>query len=124
VVSALTWLGEQGWVEFQASDARQRFTRLVPEADPERLADALVERFERREAQEVARVGQIVELITADGCQTNFLLRYFGEEREEPFGHCTHCERGEPTRLPPLPAPPPIDSVLDAGEVAPVARSH
>src|SRR5690606_10083795 len=25
VVSALTWLGEQGWVEFQASDARQRF---------------------------------------------------------------------------------------------------
>jgi ATP-dependent DNA helicase RecQ len=124
VVSAIDYLAEQGWVETQVSDARQRFTRLVDEPDVGALVDELVERFERREGQEIARIAQIVELITHDGCQTAFLLRYFGEEMDGPCGHCTWCETGVPTPLPSLREPPPIDQVVERGSVRELARAH
>src|SRR5205085_4019223 len=54
VVRALEYLGEQGWVELTASDARQRYTRLVHEPDLDALEADLEEHFARREAQEVA----------------------------------------------------------------------
>ncbi len=124
IVSALTYLGEQGWVEVQVADSRQRFSRLVEDPDVDGLAEELADRFERRETREIARVRQIVDLITSDRCQTNLLLRYFGEEREAPCGHCTFCERGEATRLPSLPAWPPIEAVLDAAEIESLRRAH
>lgn len=124
IVSALDYFAEQGWVELQVADARQRFTRLVPEPDIDRLAEELADRFERREATEIARVGQIVDLITSEHCQTNLLLQYFGEEASAPCGHCTFCERGEPTRLPALPAPPRIDSVVDTTAFRSLCRAH
>jgi ATP-dependent DNA helicase RecQ len=124
IVSALNFFAEQGWVELQMADARQRFTRLQEEPDLDALVEELAGRFERRETQEIARVGQVVELITSDGCQTNLLLEYFGETRQEPCGHCTFCERGEPTVLPPLPALRPITSALDVDAFRELCRGH
>jgi ATP-dependent DNA helicase RecQ len=114
VVRAVEYFGEQGWAEVQASDARLRFTRVAPHADAAALAAELVERFGRRERQEIERVRAVVELASRDGCITNGLLAHFGEAREAPCGHCTFCERGTPAVFPAPPAPPPISSVMDA----------
>ncbi|HET6229623.1 MAG TPA: C-terminal helicase domain-containing protein, partial [Longimicrobiaceae bacterium] len=113
IVRALDWLGEQGLLEVTASDARQRYTRLVQKPDIDALVTELEGRFVRREAQETVRVRQVADLVTHDRCQTNFLLAYFGERREAPCGHCTFCEVGKPTSFPALPEPAPIAAELD-----------
>jgi ATP-dependent DNA helicase RecQ len=113
VVRALGYLGDQRWAELRPSDARQRYTRLTGNPNVEALTAELEQRFARREAQEVRRVHHIVKLITYPGCQTNALLRYFGENRGEPCGHCTFCETGRPAEFPPSEPPPPIETVLD-----------
>ncbi|HEU4452186.1 MAG TPA: ATP-dependent DNA helicase RecQ [Longimicrobium sp.] len=114
VVRAVEYFGEQGWAEVQASDARLRFTRVAPHADAEALTAELVERFGRRERQEIGRVRAVVELMSREGCITNGLLAHFGEVREAPCGHCTFCDTGKAAVFPAPPALPPIGSVMDA----------
>jgi ATP-dependent DNA helicase RecQ len=123
IVRALVWLGEQGHAELQPSEARQRYTRLVENADADALLDELEQRFSRREAQEADRIRNVLDVITAEGCQTNAMLAYFGEQRAEPCGHCTTCERGEPVRIPALPARPPIERVIDGAQLRSLAMS-
>jgi ATP-dependent DNA helicase RecQ len=113
IVRALEYLADQGWVELQVADARQRYTRLAERVDAEALVAELGARFRRREAAEVSRVEQVIGLVTHEGCQTNYLLGYFGERRGEPCGHCGFCETGVANVMPPpLPAPP-IERVLE-----------
>jgi ATP-dependent DNA helicase RecQ len=92
--------------------------------DVEALTAELHGRFVQREASEVERIGHIVELVEHDGCQTNFLLAYFGEERAEPCGHCTRCETGAITRFPALAAQPPIERVLDVSAFRALCAAH
>jgi ATP-dependent DNA helicase RecQ len=47
----------------------------------------------------------VVELIGHDGCQVNALVGHFGERREAPCGHCSHCLEGR--QVLPAPTPPP-----------------
>ncbi|MBW3630205.1 MAG: RecQ family ATP-dependent DNA helicase [Gemmatimonadetes bacterium] len=124
IVSAVDYLAEQGWVVTQASEPRQRFTRLVEAPDVDALVDDLSDRFGRRETQEIARIAQIVELITHDGCQTAFLLSYFGEELARPCGHCTYCASGRAAVLPPLRDPPPLEMVVDRRTLSEVVATH
>jgi ATP-dependent DNA helicase RecQ len=106
VVRALEYLEEHGWVELRAADVRQRYTRRRPVEDPDALAAELIQRFHRREALEVERLQRVLAFAAEDGCQTNALVGYFGEERAEPCGHCTHCLTGTPRPLfPPHPLP-------------------
>jgi ATP-dependent DNA helicase RecQ len=106
VVRALEYLGDQGLVEVRAAELRLRFRRLVDDAEPAALAEELIARFKRREAAEVARIGQVVGLIENAGCQTNALVAHFGEQRAAPCGHCTFCETGVAQVLPAEPMPP------------------
>lgn len=108
VVRALEYMEEHGWVELRAADARQRYTRLDPAADANRLAHELAQRFGRREAQEVARLHRVLEWATSDGCLTNALVTHFGELRAEPCGHCSYCRSGERVELPPSRTLPPL----------------
>ncbi|MFL5382865.1 MAG: RecQ family ATP-dependent DNA helicase [Longimicrobiaceae bacterium] len=108
VCRAVEYLGEQDLAEVQASDARQRFTRTATHVDREALVAELVERFARREAQEVARVSDVVTLAARDGCITAGLLAHFGEEAAGPCGHCTWCETRTAAVFPTPPPPPPI----------------
>jgi ATP-dependent DNA helicase RecQ len=124
ILAALDYLGEQGLAELRPSDARQRFTRLAEEPDPDALLGELMRRMRKREEQEVRRIAQVVELVTHAGCQTGYLLGHFGERLEGPCGHCTFCATGEPTALPPLPSRPPIEASLDAGRLRELARAH
>jgi ATP-dependent DNA helicase RecQ len=124
VTRALEYLGEQGWVELTASDARQRYTRLVDRPDIDALAAELEGRFARREAQETERIARVVELVGGPGCRTNAMLAYFGETRDEPCGHCTWCAEGAAPPFPSMPTLPPIDRVVDRTAVDAVAAAH
>jgi ATP-dependent DNA helicase RecQ len=119
VVRALEVLEERGLIELSVTDARQCYTRLSRDADADELAGELVRRFQRREAQEVARVQQVLALVTHDGCQTNALVVYFGEERAAPCGHCAWCAAGRAQTLPTPRAtyelPGPLDENAFAG---------
>jgi ATP-dependent DNA helicase RecQ len=124
IVRAVEVLEEQGLAELRASDIRQRYTRLQPEAEIEALVAALMERFLHREGQEIARIGQVLELVEHDGCQTNALVGYFGENRPEPCGHCTFCVTGKRQRLPALEANPPLPVSWDAAAFAQLRAAH
>lgn len=113
LIRMLEYLSEQGWVELQVADARQRYTRLDAKLSAETLSRELADRFARREQQELARVQQVVALVTESGCQTYALLRYFGEEQSGTCGHCTVCETGQPVAFPPVPTPPPIEALVE-----------
>jgi ATP-dependent DNA helicase RecQ len=123
LVRALEYLAEQGLVELQVANVRQSYTRLVERLDTEWLADELAERFTRREEQEVVRVQQVIDLIEQAGCQTYALLRYFGEAREGLCGHCSYCATGQTARMPQPEARPPIDEVVQAGDVRAVCMA-
>ncbi len=124
VIRALQYLEEKGWAELQASDARQRFTRIGDDHDHEALADALADRFARRERQEVERVLDVVRVVEQDGCQTAALLRHFGESLPGPCGHCTFCETGERTTFPAVAAPRPPEADVDPGELRALAAQN
>jgi ATP-dependent DNA helicase RecQ len=123
VVRMLEYLAEQNHLELAVADARQRYTCLLPDIEPAMLVAELAERFDRREEQELARLREVVTLVEADSCQTNALLRYFGEERNAPCGHCMFCTTGRQTRFPQAASPPPIPSRIDTAVLSELCRA-
>jgi ATP-dependent DNA helicase RecQ len=131
VVRALHFLDERGSIELRASEPRLRFTRASDSPlDLDALVATLLERFERREAQEIARVQQVLALVAEPGCQTAALVGYFGETLPGPCGHCTTClssadGAASPRRSLPVEAPlPPIASRLDRHAFDQVRQAH
>ena len=127
VLRALHYLEERGAVELRASEPRQRFTRLAepPALDTEAVLATLLERFERREAQEISRIQQVLALVAEPGCQTAALVGYFGERLPGPCGHCTSClEDAAPHTLPSSPPLPPISTRLDVDAFADLVAAH
>ncbi|MDX2284072.1 MAG: RecQ family ATP-dependent DNA helicase [Bacteroidia bacterium] len=92
IVRALEVMEERGLIELRATDARQTYTRLREVENPGSLAEDLMGRFEARETGDIARIRQVLDLVTLAECQVNALTRYFGERRSEPCGHCTFCK--------------------------------
>jgi ATP-dependent DNA helicase RecQ len=124
-VRALQYVEEQGLVELRASEPRLSFARVDRRsADAPLLVAELVQRFHRREEMEVARLQHVVGLVEHSGCQVNALVGYFGQERDAPCGHCTFCQTGRPQHLPPAPAPPPIEGLLDVGTFSSLCAGH
>ena len=100
IVSALGYLEETGDLELQISGLRQGYrVRDIPR-DVDELCDALTDRFQRREENDIARIGRVVEFVQHDSCLTRRVLEYFGEERED-CGHCCRCEGVRAQGLPP-----------------------
>lgn len=112
VTRALEVMEERGFLELRASDTRQVYTRLRPEENAAEITDDLMERFVRREENEITRLRQVLELVTHDGCQVNALVGYFGEVRDAPCGHCTFCLTGKRQTLPGRTELPPIGESL------------
>ena len=124
VVRALEYLEEQGWAELRASDVRHRYRRLRPVEDGAALSAELERRFQARERQEIARVGQVLALVTADRCQVNALVGHFGEVRAAPCGHCTFCLTGAPPSLPAGRPAPPLPAGLDVAALGALRADH
>jgi ATP-dependent DNA helicase RecQ len=124
VLKALEYLGEKSKVELRASGVRHPFTR-GPSAEGEgELVDLLCGRFEQREANELARIQQVLSLVTHAGCQTLALVGHFGEKRELPCGHCTHCVKHGAVALFPPRARRPLADVIDEPAVRALAERH
>jgi ATP-dependent DNA helicase RecQ len=123
IVAALDYLEQQRLAEVRAADVRQRYTLLQQPASVEELVGRVAERLERREQSETSRLGQVLALVQHDGCQVRELAAYFGEERAEPCGHCSHCLRGAQTLGTPAPRPA-IDAAVDRTEVEALRAAH
>jgi ATP-dependent DNA helicase RecQ len=105
VVRALDYLAEQQLLEVAVSELRNRYRRLRMPPDLEALAADLHRRTMEREAREIARLNQVLELAAHDGCQVSRLGEHFGDPLPQPCGHCSWCLNGrKPGQLLPRPA--------------------
>ena len=100
ILRALDWLGEQQLLEVKVAGIRHRYQRLQQPACAEELAAELHQRILEREQAEINRLQQVLKLIALDSCQTNALAAHFGEQRQQPCGHCSWCQRGKSEILP------------------------
>jgi ATP-dependent DNA helicase RecQ len=124
IVAALEYLDQQGLVELQPAELRQRYTLLTHPYSEVELVDRLLERCARRERAETARIENVLALVTHDGCQVCSLVGYFGETRAESCGHCSHCLTGRAQRLPEAEPMPPIDTSVDVDALAELRDNH
>lgn len=101
IVRALDYLGEQQLLEVRVSGLRHRFRVLQPAEETDQLAAEIYERMLQREASELDRLQQVIDLTSHDGCQASLLGSRFGEPLDEPCGHCTWCQNNQvPMELP------------------------
>lgn len=121
VVRALEHLAEKGFIELKADSVRARYRRSRRPPDLAALADELFDRVEIREAGEVARLRQVVQLVEATQCQSKVLCAHFGEALDAPCGNCTVC-LGGPSAFPEESAPAPSEALID--EAIEFARDH
>jgi ATP-dependent DNA helicase RecQ len=91
IVRALDYLAAQQWLEVKVEGVRNRFCRLRLPSDLNAVAATLHTRTLDREGRELARLHQVLELVTHDGCQVARLCAHFGEVLPAPCGHCTWC---------------------------------
>ncbi len=117
VVRALDVLAERGLIELRASDLRDRYHRLVGPEGAHKLSMDLWMRFAAREKAEQVRLARVPDLLQAAECLTNRLVRYFGEERSTPCGHCSFCRAGTAAIMPPCPPGAPLEDVVPMGEL-------
>jgi ATP-dependent DNA helicase RecQ len=100
VVAAIHYLEEAGDLVVQRAGIRQGYRVLSRKESPRELADRMQALFERREAQDIARLHRVVQLAEEAECLTRGLLEYFGEEAEAACGHCSRCRGGRSGPLP------------------------
>ena len=124
VVRALEFLEQKGWAEIRPSDLRHRFVRVAASDEAPRLVDDLAQRFAKREAGEMARMQQVLDLVTAKECQSAILALHFGERLSAPCAHCTFCRTGAAQVLPPEPAVPTLPSGLDVEAFDALRTAH
>jgi ATP-dependent DNA helicase RecQ len=99
IVNAIDYLEQQDALVVQATGVRLGFRRVRKPSNERELVETLVERFNQREEQDVARVAQVVSFAEHPGCLTGYLLDYFGEMRDR-CGHCDRCQGVETASLP------------------------
>jgi ATP-dependent DNA helicase RecQ len=124
ILAALEYLDQQGLVELQPAEVRQRYTVLAQPDSDGGIVERLLERFARRERAETERLERVLALVTHDGCQVCSLVGYFGETRTEPCGHCSHCLTGGAQQLPEPEPKPRIEASVNADAIAALRRDH
>ncbi|KAJ6519745.1 ATP-dependent DNA helicase [Mycena sanguinolenta] len=90
------------FAQTKPSQVRARYAVLntLPQAvaDIEKIADKLYVGMQQREEEGVAKLKQVLELVTDDECIPRSLSKYFGSEDTVPddgCGHCTFCITGQ-----------------------------
>lgn len=109
IVAALDYLDQTGEIDLQTTGLRHGYRVVKRPKSLDEVAEKLVERFTRREENDIARLRQVVSFAECGGCYTRFLLEYFGERRDN-CGHCSRCG-GTPKQALPTGA---IQRVTDA----------
>jgi len=88
-----------GAIELQPSGVVNRFRILKDFPKDEKAKDCIIgtlyERVKERESDDMARVQQVINLITASSCISRGLAQHFGDEESVPeagCGNCSYCE--------------------------------
>jgi ATP-dependent DNA helicase RecQ len=124
IVATLEYLDQQGPVELQPAEVRQRYTLTARPDSEDELVGRLLERFGRRERAETGRIENVLALVTHEGCQVCALVGYFGEARTERCGHCSHCLSGRAQQVPQVEPKPPIETIVHADALAALRSRH
>jgi ATP-dependent DNA helicase RecQ len=122
LVKAFTYLEEKGLLELKVTGLRHGYRLKSAPADSGALKAKLIERFETRERNDVARVRQVLGLAEAGGCLVRRVLAYFGEAMPGDCGHCGPC-LGEPISTAPLRASAAVPRI-DHAALSAVRRDH
>ncbi len=110
IVRALDHLGEQRMLEVKAQGVRHRYHRLKTPGDLEALAQSLHQQATERETRDLARLQQVLELASRDGCQVSALCAHFDRPLAEPCGHCSWCLNNKTPMALPQRAVPTVDA--------------
>src|SRR5216683_1942777 len=124
VVRALHYLEEHGAIELRTTEPRLRFTLVSAPGPAHALVQKLLERFERRETQEIARMQQVLALVAEPACQTAALVGYFGETLPGPCGHCSSCQSAAARSIELGSSLPPIPTRLNTPAFAELCAAH
>ena len=114
ITAALLYLEEAGDLALKKSGIRQGYRVKQDPGDLRELAARLDEQFRKREAADLARLRQVVELAEQPGCLTGFVTAHFGETLAAPCGHCDRCRGIPPQPVPRTRAPGPDEDELRA----------
>lgn len=90
IVAALSYLEEKGDLILQVAGVRQGYRTLQVPEDMEAFISLLNQRFQKREDNDIERIRQVLKFARHEGCLTQYVLNYFGEERPA-CGHCGNC---------------------------------
>ncbi len=101
LLKALQYLEQQGCISTQVKGVRQCYRRLH-EPELPGLCARLQQLFVKREAQNLARLKQVLDYAEDPGCLPAQLCGYFGDTLAHPCGQCSSCLEASPRRLPPV----------------------
>jgi ATP-dependent DNA helicase RecQ len=99
VIRAFDWLSDQQLLEVQAGGVRNRYRRLRLPEDAQALADDLHAYNLQREAAEIGRLQQVLDLFSLEDCRAAALAAHFGERLKTPCGRCSGCT-GDTAQVP------------------------
>jgi ATP-dependent DNA helicase RecQ len=91
IIKALTYLEQQGDLTLKVAGLRQGYRIKTRPTDVPALKCSLIQRFEARERNDVARVQKVVEFAEHSGCTVRHLLHHFGQDLNRNCGHCSSC---------------------------------
>ncbi len=95
IIRALDYLSEKNLLEVKVSGLRNRYQKIKSPTTTDTLATELYQRALQRENSEIKRLQQVLDLTHHQGCQVNLLATYFGDQRDQPCGHCSWCLEGK-----------------------------
>ncbi len=96
VIAALDYLEQSGDLVLEVTGGRLGYRQLDHrDRNIDELKEKLVQRFGRREENDLARLQQVIDLINHEGCKIRYLLDYFGEQLGQDCGHCSFCLTGK-----------------------------
>ena len=106
IIAKLNDWDERGYIQLDAKGVQNVYfvQKTLPSTVQDRhaLADSVYKELEIREQQDLARMGQVTDLITGQQCFARALAKHFGDTRpdgREECGHCTWCETHQPVEL-------------------------
>lgn len=105
IVKALDYFNEKGWIELKATGLVHGYRKLKPIESEQQLAQHFFEKVESREANEIARTRQTLELCAAAECMAGIMSAHFGQPMDEPCGQCSFCIGEGPNDVPPADYP-------------------
>lgn len=100
VIRALDYLGEQQMLELKTAGVRYRYSVCKQPDDLHKLATSLYQRMLKREVADIARLEQVLTLVSHPGCQTAVLCAHFGETLDQPCGRCSGCLKDSASIMP------------------------